>query len=187
MIRKLLLPALLAGLLGGCVHTGYSYRDGYYYGQPSVEYRYYDYGYPYSYGYYPYGGRHGYYGYPHRYGYGYPYYPYYRYWHKKPPVSGPRPPHNDGDDDPPSGPRPPHNDGDDNPPPWRDLGRRRRVDDVGGALQAKGTITPSPTPSPQTTREGPRRETRSEGSRMGQAMQRTQETRRRQSSNAQEP
>ena len=40
MIRKLLLPALLVGLLGGCV-TGYGYRDGYYYGQPSVEYRYY--------------------------------------------------------------------------------------------------------------------------------------------------
>ena len=182
MIRKLLLPALLAGLLGGCVHAGYSYRDGYYYGQPSVEYRYYDYGYPYSYGYYPYGGLYGYYGYPHRYGNGYPYYPYYPYYpryhyrHPKPPVSGP-----------PSNPRPPHTDDGDNPPPWRDLNRRRRMDEVGGhALQAKDTITPSPTPSPQTTHESPRRETRSEGSRMGQAMQRTQVTRR-QSGNVREP
>ena len=69
MIRKLLLPALLVGLLGGCV-TGYGYRDGYYYGQPSVEYRYYDYGYPgggyypYGYGYYPYGRYYNYYGSP---------------------------------------------------------------------------------------------------------------------------
>jgi hypothetical protein len=86
MIRKLLLPALAAVVLGGCV-TGYDYRGGtgdYYYGQPSVDYDYYGgyygYGYPgwhgslgFGYGYgggYPYYG----YGYPY-YGYGYPYYP----------------------------------------------------------------------------------------------------------------
>ena len=82
MIRKLLLPALLVGLLGGCV-TGYGYHDGYYYGQPSVEYRYRDYGYPYGY-YGPYRYRHAspwgyryYYGYPYgyRHRYVYPRYP----------------------------------------------------------------------------------------------------------------
>ena len=87
MIRKLILPALAATMLAGCV-TGYTYRGAggggdYYHGQPSVEYRYYGgyggyYGYPYGYGGY------GYYGYPYRYGYyGYPYayprYPVYRY------------------------------------------------------------------------------------------------------------
>jgi len=85
MIRKLLLPALAATLLGGCV-TGYDYRGGsgdYYYGQPSVDYDYYGgyygYGYPgwhgslgFGYGYGGYGGYYG--GYPY-YGYGYPYYP----------------------------------------------------------------------------------------------------------------
>lgn len=184
MIRKLLFPALLVGLLGGCVSAGYGYRDGYYYGQPSVEYRYYDYGYPYSYGYYPYAGRYGYYnyyGYPYRYGYGYPYrygsgypyypyYPHYRHRHPKPPVNGT------------PGPRPPHtDDGNDGPPPWRDPDRRRRMGDVAGrALQNQGTIQPPP-------REAPRREVRSEGPRTGPAMKRTQETRRRQSGDVQEP
>jgi len=99
MIRKILLPALLMGLLGGCV-TGYTYRadgGGYYYGQPSVEYRYYDYGYhdygnPYFYGYYPYRSYYGY-GYPYYYGYyGYPYgypYSYRRHHHRKPPIIDP--------------------------------------------------------------------------------------------------
>lgn len=176
MIRKLLLPALLVGLLGGCVSAGYSYRDGYYYGQPSVEYRYYDYGYgyPYSYGYYPYAGRYGYYnyyGYPYRYGYyGYPYYPHYRHRHPKPPTNDPpgsRPPHTDG--------------GDDNPPPWRDLNRRRRDDVAGRELRNQDTLQPRP------PREAPRREVRGDDSRMGQAMKRTQETRRRQSGDVQEP
>ncbi len=85
MIRKLLLPVLAAGLLAGCV-TDYTYRGGggdYYYGRPSVEYRYY--GAPYG-GYYGgyyggfYGGYGGYYGYPYRYSgpyrYGYHGYPY---------------------------------------------------------------------------------------------------------------
>ena len=89
MIRKLLLPLVAVSLLGGCVSYGYSHRQGagdYYYGAPSVDYRYYS---PYSYGPYPYyGGGVSYYGSyysgPYRYGYpyggyyGYPYvYPYY--------------------------------------------------------------------------------------------------------------
>jgi len=92
MIRKLILPALAATMLAGCV-TGYTYRGAagggdYYHGQPSVEYRYYGgygggyyggyYGYPYGYGgagYYGYPYRYGYYGYP----YAYPRYPVYRY------------------------------------------------------------------------------------------------------------
>jgi hypothetical protein len=104
MIRKLALPALATLLLAGCI-TDYTYRGAggagdYYYGRPSVDYRYYGgygggyggyyggyYGgwggyYPYTHPYaYPY--RYGY-GYPHRYGYGaYGYpggrYPYYGY------------------------------------------------------------------------------------------------------------
>ena len=71
MIRKLLLPALAAALLGACA-TPYDYRGGhgdYYYGQPSVDY--YD---SYYGGYGGYGGMWGYGGYG--YGYGYPYYGY---------------------------------------------------------------------------------------------------------------
>ena len=87
MIRKLLFPALLAGVLGGCVSAGYGYHDGYY-SVPNVELRVgYNahgyYAYPYLYGYYPYGGYYGhyryygypYYGYPYGYGYGYGYAP----------------------------------------------------------------------------------------------------------------
>ncbi|WP_199268748.1 hypothetical protein [Cognatiluteimonas profundi] len=119
MIRNLLLPALAAALLGGCV-TGYDYRGGagdYYYGQPSVDYQ--DDGYysPYGYGGYGYpggwsgmigygmgyGGGYGYGGYPYGYpyGYGYPYTP-------RPPVIVVRP-------DPRPHPHPrPHRDDDDN-------------------------------------------------------------------------
>ena len=53
MIRKLLLPALAAGLLAGCMSYGYDYRGGgsdYYYGQPSSDYRYYGSGSGYGYG-----------------------------------------------------------------------------------------------------------------------------------------
>lgn len=97
MIRKLLLPALAAAVLGACA-TGYDYRGGngdYYYGQPSVDYQddYYGpygsagYGYPggwsgmlgYGIGYGGGYGSYGYGGYPYGYGgpygYGYPYYP----------------------------------------------------------------------------------------------------------------
>ena len=56
MLRKTLLAALAATTLAGCA-TGYSYRGGagggdYYYGQPQVEYRYYQdpYGYYGSFG-----------------------------------------------------------------------------------------------------------------------------------------
>lgn len=105
MIRKLLFPLLATALLAGCV-TDYSLRGGsgggsYYYGRPSVDYRYYGapygYGYPYGYGgsYYRYGG---YYGNPYRYGgYGYPYgyypSPYPRYYYPnrphRPPTTRP--------------------------------------------------------------------------------------------------
>lgn len=72
------LPVAAAMLLAGCVTSGYSYREdrggGYYYGQPSVEYREvspYPYGGPYDY-YGPYG--------PYRYAYPTPYgYSYYGY------------------------------------------------------------------------------------------------------------
>jgi len=180
MIRKLLLPALFAGLLGGCV-TGYGYRDGYYYGQPSVEYRYYDYGYPgggyypYGYGYYPYGERYRYYNY---YGspyynpyYGrYPYYynPYHRHPKPKPPVTGTPVPN----------PQPGHDRDDDRPPPWRDLNRRRRDEVARDAVPSQ--------PQPQV-RQAPRRESRGEDSSMGQVIRRAQETRRRNSGDKQEP
>lgn len=124
MIRKFLLPALAIATLAGCA-TGYSYRGGsgdYYYGQSSVDYRYYgSYGYGFGRGYYldifgrpVYGYPYGYYGGP---------YPRYPQGH------GPRPPHgpghggHDGDHDddhdgpPAHGPRPGHK------PPWRDIGR----------------------------------------------------------------
>lgn len=128
MLRKLLLPALAIGLLGGCVTSGYQYdRDGYYYGQPSTNYRYSDgyydgrYRYPGSYpGSYP-----GYYGnfsysrgyrYP-GYGYGYGGYPngYYR-----PPVIIVRPGYGGN-----QGHRPPSG-GRDNRAPWRDYERLQR-------------------------------------------------------------
>jgi predicted small secreted protein len=133
-ILRLALPALAAVALAGCVTApGYGYRAGqgdYYYGQPSVEYRYRGgYG-PYHHGYgYPYGyGRSGWsfgihYGHPYyRYGYGYggryayPWYgwPWYGYpYHHRPPVVvRPRP---DGD-------------GNREAPPWRDLDRLRELE-----------------------------------------------------------
>lgn len=76
MIRKLLLPLVAVVLLAGCVTSGYSYRQGsgdYYYGAPSVEYRYHPYyGGPYGYPYGSYG--YGYYGRPaYDYRYDWPY------------------------------------------------------------------------------------------------------------------
>ncbi len=133
MFRKLLLPALAVGLLGGCVTSGYQYdRDGYYYGQPSTTYRYDDgyyngrydgrydsrYGYPGSapgyYGNFGYGT--GYYGGGYRYpGYGYGRYPngYYR-----PPVIVVRPGHGGN-----PGHRPPSPGGRNDRAPWRDYER----------------------------------------------------------------
>jgi hypothetical protein len=175
MIRKLLLPALLVGLLGGCVSAGYSYRDGYYYGQPSVDYRYYDYGYPggyypYGYGYYPYGERYRYYNYYSPYYYGrYPYYYNHHHRRPKPPVTG--------TPDPSPNPQPGH-DRDGDRPPWRDLNRRRRDEVAREAVPSR--------PQPQV-RQAPRRESRGEGSSMGQVIRRAQETRRRSSSSSQEP
>ncbi|TQD40893.1 hypothetical protein, partial [Marilutibacter aestuarii] len=122
MIRKLLLPALTVALLGGCV-SGYGYRPagsgGYYYGQPSVEYRYYGgYGYPYG------GSRYGYYNY-NRPGWGYPYYGYPGYYPRPPIVVRPphRPDHPHKPDHPGRPDRPDHPDVGDggNRPPWRDL------------------------------------------------------------------
>lgn len=158
MIRKLLLPALLMGVLGGCV-TGYEYRDGYYYGRPSVEYRYHDYGYGYypPYGYYPYAGRYphyyGYGGYPYyRYGYPYGYPNYYRpHYRPRPPVTyyPPRP------DNP--GARPPR---DDRPPPWRDLGPRNspRVVSPGTVIHPRQETYNPPRPEPRRNEGGSRME-----------------------------
>jgi predicted small secreted protein len=131
-ILRLALLALAAAALAGCVTApGYGYRGGqgdYYYGQPSVDYRYrggygpYDHSYGYPYGY----GRSGwsfgmYYGHPYyRYGhpwygarYGHPWYgwPYYGYPYYRPPVVvRPRP------------------DGTAEVPPWRDLDRLRELE-----------------------------------------------------------
>ncbi|MFC3550777.1 hypothetical protein ACFOLC_07060 [Lysobacter cavernae] len=155
MIRKLLLPVLAATLLAGCV-TDYTYRGNggrgdYYYGRPSVDYRYYGgyYGgyYP-SYGYpYRYGG-----GYPYRYGYGYPYrnpYPYYHGGHPRPPVV--RPPR------PGTGTPPPYRP-DSGKAPWRDLDGLRRQGEGGGRMQPRqagpAPSRPAPRPSSAPRREG---------------------------------
>lgn len=123
MIRKLLLPAIAAALLSGCVT--YGYRDGrgdYYYGQPNTEYRYYGgygYGYP-GYGYYGYPGYYGYSG--GYYGYGSPYWGggYYRYYIPSRPHGGGHH-HGGGDSDGHQTP-PPEQDRPDRPrAPWRDL------------------------------------------------------------------
>lgn len=83
MIRKLILTAAAAALLGGCATSGYSYRQGngdYYHGAPSVEYRYYS---PYYSPYY--GGPYGYYGSPYgSYRYAYPAYGYRQYHYGHP-------------------------------------------------------------------------------------------------------
>lgn len=160
MINKLILPAVATVLLSGCM-TGYNYRHArgagdYYYGQPSVDYRYH--GSPYGrYGYGPYGygsyGYRGYYGYG---GYGYPYYPGY-YWRPHPDYGD----HDDGDHE----PRPDN----DNPPPWRDLGDLRmrksgntppqRVAPTRSAPQVpRRVVTPRPTPRPSI--QAPRSQSR---------------------------
>lgn len=166
MIRKLLLPALLVGLLGGCV-TGYGYRDGYYYGQPSVEYRYYDYGYPYysGYGYYHPYSRYPYYGYPYYNRRPHYYYNPYYYHRQKPPRD--------------------HDDDNDRPPPWRDYDRRTRVED---ALKSRVRTQNTPPRDQPAATPMPRRESRNDGdgSRMQQALRRAQDTRRR-SGETQEP
>ena len=128
MFRKTLLAALAATTLAGCA-TGYSYRGGaggdYYYGQPRVEYRYYEdpYGYYGSFGfgryapayYYDrygrlvYGSSYGYYGYPHGYGS--------QWWYRpRPHGNG----HGGGDHDDGHGDH--DADRDDRRPPWRNIG-----------------------------------------------------------------
>lgn len=173
MIRKLLLPALLVGLLGGCATAGYGYRDGYYYGQPSVEYRYHDYGYPYYpgyYGYYPYYGSSYYYPYYHR----RPYYYYNPNYHR--PRPRPDQPPRDDDD---------HDGHGNNPPPWRDpdLRSRRDGEAVDRALRSR-VQPPRQTPAGTAPRnDPPRRESRNEGPRVREVLQRTPEGRRRSGEN----
>lgn len=155
MIRKLLLPAMCAALLGGCVTAGYGYSDGYndggyYYGRPAARYyggASYGYGYPYS-SYY--GGAYGYpYGYGGYYG-GYPYYYFPRgHYHGDGHNHG----HGDHDDDDDhhGGNDNDNGDGDDNggKPPWR-----RWADDGGDMLRRRKENQPDAigrlgTPSPR--------------------------------------
>lgn len=171
MIRTLLFPIAAAALLAGCVTGDYAHRGpqgsgDYYYGRPSVDYRYHD---PYGYG--PYGPGYGYYGrtrfhgslhygYPFygRAGFGHPYYghpyyrnPYYGYPYRPPVIVQPRP--DDGQ---------PRVDRGDRPPPWRDINARRRMDGP-----SPGGIDSIRTPEPAR----PVREVRREGgSRMEQIM-----------------
>jgi hypothetical protein len=153
MLRKILLSALATATLAGCA-TGYSYRNAgggdYYYGQPSVEYRYY--GSPGFYGSFGYGGYAGYshdryrwrvYGNPYP-GYGYPYgYPYgygYGYvspwWHRPHTLHGGSDAHHG----------PGANDaGDAQLPPWRN---------IGGVLPQRARVVPGH----DGTRSSPRRQ-----------------------------
>ena len=182
MIRKFLIPLAGAMLLGGCVTTApYGYRgDGgdYYYGAPSVEYRYHGvYGDPYGYGpYRPGFSVWGSYGYPYYRNpyYGYPYYgyPYYGY----PNYSYPRP-------------RTPPTTNQPDGGPWRhaeELIRRRRGEPAPGPapvtqapittgprvmrpevremMQPRIAPTPMPAPMPRMQRD--------EGSSMGQMIRR---------------
>lgn len=157
MLRKLLLPALAATLLAGCV-TGYTYRGhggsgDYYYGQPSVEYRYYG-GYGYGYGYPGYGGYYGYpyrYGYPSRYGwYGYPYYSYPRYPHYRYPYRYDRHPDYRPD-------RPRHDGGSRGNGPWTGVEDiRRRVEQSQSRPPSSGAMPRSSMPAPRQIQPAPR-------------------------------
>lgn len=139
MLRNTLLAALAAATLAGCA-TSYSYRGGdgggdYYYGQPQIEYRYYDapFGYYGSYGfgrYTPgyhfdrrgrlvYGGWYGQFGYP--YGYGS------QWWERPRPHGNGNGDGNGGHDGNHGGQGNPGNqdaDRDDRRPPWRDIDDR---------------------------------------------------------------
>ena len=137
MIRKLLLPLVAVALLGGCVTSGYSYRQGsgdYYYGAPSVEYRYYS-PYPYAspYSYYGYGGRYSHYRGPYRYGYPYGYYGY-PYAH---PYYGAGYHHHGTPRRPSADPTP-----DRSRSPWRDLDQLRRRSLVESPLEDMGKPMP---------------------------------------------
>ena len=159
MIRKLVLPALAAALLAGCVTDYGAYGGGVYggyYGNPSVEFRY-DSGYlmypsgyggygTYCYPYRYYGAPYGYGGYGGYYGYPYyrPSYPYYRpYQGHRPPGVHPRP----------HGPYPPqHRRDDDRRPPWRnydELRRRPMPDGGGAAAQSRAPMPVAPLAEPR--------------------------------------
>lgn len=158
MLRKLLIPLAATTLLAGCVTAPYEYRGhgdgGYYYGAPSVEYRY-RYADP---GYYgaPYYGPYrpglsvwGSYGYPYYYGpYGYPRYGYPVYRHPRP-----RPDSN-------ATPRPEGG-------PWRNPDEIRRRRGIDGAPPPPGPQPSAiaPPPRPAAARGG-------EGSRMGELIRR---------------
>lgn len=195
MFRRLLLPLAATALLAGCVTSApYGYRGGgqgdYYYGSPSVEYRYEGYpGYgdpyygPYRSGFSIWGSTGGYYGrpyygpgygypgygYP---GYGNPYYgnPYYGSYYGYPhPTRRPRP-DQDNDND--------HDDQPSNQPsggPWRNLDeitrRRRMVDSTGGG-NAPQPLIPQPQPMPQFTPPRPMPRMDDGGSPVGQVIRR---------------
>ena len=195
MIRKLLLPALLTGLLGGCV-TDYAYRYGgdggdYYYGQPGVDYHYYDDGYgyyPYSYypySYYPYGGHYPYYryGYPYPYygNYGYPYnHPDYYYHHHRPPVVNPGPGTDPGN----HGPRDAARRDDFRRPPRHSLdGRTYQPQVIVPTTPSQPQSAPRP-PIRETPRYEPRRES---GSTMPQSIHRLTQPKRGDSAPTHEP
>lgn len=134
MIRKLLLPTLAVVLLGGCMTSGYGYRNDrgdYYYGQPGTEYRHYGapYGYGSYYGGYPYYSGSMYYG-SRYYGPGYPYY--HGGYYRPPLVIRPRPDHD----------RPPQRDNDSRAP-WRDLDQIKRIRSGSPGIQRAAT-TPRP-------------------------------------------
>lgn len=161
MFRKLLLPLLAIVLLGGCVSTGYGYRNAprgdYYHGYPSTDYRVYgDYRYSRGYGYWPYSGYRGGYGY-------YPYYRggYYGYPGYRPPIVVRPRPDNDHER--------PRNDRD--RAPWRDLDRIRR--DRTPTVERRPLSTaprPAVRPSAPATRPPAQRVGGDRGSRMGQAI-----------------
>jgi len=148
MIRKLLLPAVAIALLGGCMTSGYHYRQDrgdYYYGEPSTDYRYYGspyggyYGYP-GYSRYPYGYG-GFYRHPYYYNDPYNGYPYYPYRPRPPVVVVPRP---DDTTPPPVVDR----DNSDRRPPWRNLDNLRRDPPRGvepqPSLPTRAAVTPPP-------------------------------------------
>ncbi|MFD0739619.1 hypothetical protein ACFQZQ_10045 [Lysobacter koreensis] len=182
-IARAAIALAATGLLAGCITGDYAYRNGgrgdYYYGQPSVDYRYEGYG---GYGHYPYGDAYRFrsrYGYPYG-GYpyhrGYPYYgghygyPYHYPYRPRPPVVI-RPPRPDG-----SVPPPQHRP--DGRPPWRNLDElRRRQQARGGNEQPQMAVPARPTIA----------EPRRAESRMDQLIRRSSEARPRESDERHEP
>jgi len=168
MVRKLLLPALAVLLLGGCVSTGYGYRNAprgdYYYGHPTTDYRYYgDIRYGRGYGYWPHRGYSGWYR-----PYGYPGY-YHGYPGYRPPIVVR--PHPDNDR--------PRQDRD--RAPWRDLDRIRqeRTPTV-----ERRPLSTAPRPAVQRPAVQPRppvnRGGNDRGSRVGQAIRKARSEARKQ-------